>query len=431
MSGPTEVTQCAVVRERQSQHVPDTFLHAHAAGELSAAERGAVDRHVATCDACRARLARIEATVARMAVKPAEPSELAWRRIEKRVAEQLGDDAERRIERATRRDGRLVRRAIAAVASLAAATAIGIWIGRSIERAPDVTERVEVATPQGAAPTRAPTVERSAAPDRSAEIAEDVIELPRLEARALRELAGSDRDASITTPASEATTHAPERSIDYVGDRARATSERTTSYGQTRVEIEAPSDPLAALWLETTKAYYEARDIPRALSLAKRIVDEGGQRPEVALAEEILCDGYTVTRQARSAVAACQALLRRAEAAGLEERARAIHYQIGTLHRVELGDCAAAMYHYGRSVVFGRTSRFDDEALMWRVDCAIQLGDENSARRDLALLQRAVSTPGRRERLAALEARFEQMLEARAQPGDLPRGRSQPVDDTR
>lgn len=431
------VTESAVGHDRQTQHVPDAFLHAYAAGELSAVERGAVERHVATCEVCRGSQARIERTVALFGAAPAAPSELAWRRIEKRVAEQLTVDAQRRVASRGPSRVRPGARVAVAIASLAAAMAIGLWLGLRIDRAPssvgrDVAGIAPATNVDGARETERLSPTAEVAPRESAKPGSfEATGAERLEPRALVRAPTSSRAVAIVTPAHEPIARSDERALDYVGARATRGPERSTSFGQTHVEVEAPSDPLAALWLRTSRAYYESRDLPLALSLAQRIVDEGGDRPEVALAEEILCDGYIATRQAGSAVAACQVLLRRAEMAGLEERARAIHYQIGTIHRVELGDCAAAMYHYGRSVVFGRTSILDDEALMWRVDCAIQLGDENSARRDLALLQRSGSRPGRRERLEALAARFEQMVETGTQPGERPRGRAQPVDDTR
>lgn len=198
---------------------------------------------------------------------------------------------------------------------------------------------------------------------------------------------------------------------------------RSSSSGQTRVSIEVPSDPIARAWLEASEAYYQRRDLPRAIELTRQIVDQGGVRPEVALAEELLCDSYIATHQAKAAVVACQVVLQRAEAAGLEERARAIHYQLATVYRVQLGDCGRAMYHYGRAIVFGRSSLFDDEALLWRAHCAIELQDVDAARRDLALLEQHRSGVARPEALRELERRFEALVGARNEPGSSARTR--------
>lgn len=207
-----------------------------------------------------------------------------------------------------------------------------------------------------------------------------------------KEEKGVERGAGLEPASSEASAgvSASRRTRPSAGsreDRGRAyrPSAVESREGETSVVVMGPkADPIADAWLRASAAYYEARDLEAAIQIASAIARDGGSRPEARLAEEMLCEAYIATHQPRRAVESCARLLQHAPDG---EAARAIEHRLATIYRSQLSDCRSAVLHYGRAMVFGRRSMLDDEALLGRASCFLELGDLASARSDLAILE--------------------------------------------
>jgi hypothetical protein len=179
---------------------------------------------------------------------------------------------------------------------------------------------------------------------------------------------------------------------------------RTTQEGETSVQVVKPSeDALAAKWREASEAYYQTTDLDQAVQLATEVAKEGGRRPEVGLALEMLCEAHLKKGEPERAIGACSAQLERETD---EAQVRLIHYNLATIYRTQMHDCRQAIPHYNRAIVFGRSSLLDDEALIWRASCALDIGDLESARTDIGMLERRAGTLARPEELASLKKRL-------------------------
>lgn len=187
------------------------------------------------------------------------------------------------------------------------------------------------------------------------------------------------------------------------GHRAVEAPHKISSEGQTSVSMIAPpADVWAEKWRQADAAY-TARSYDRAISIANDIVEHAGMRGEVSMAREMLCDLYIQTNKPKQAVDACNALL----ASSTQEESRAVHYKLATIHRKELSDCRTAIVHYTNAMVFGRASPFDDDALIWRARCSIEIGDLGSARSDIAALERRAAGLARPDELDDLKKRLQ------------------------
>lgn len=152
---------------------------------------------------------------------------------------------------------------------------------------------------------------------------------------------------------------------------------------ETRVEVTAPGSPsIADAWLAASGAY-DAGDMGAARLWASAVIERGGEQPEVALAHELLCRVHLALRAPTDALAACQAALQRQRDPA---RSRSLHQRIASIYRVQLRDCARAVEHYDRAVVFGAEGVLDEELLLGRADCALELGRPDLAERDLGTL---------------------------------------------
>lgn len=156
---------------------------------------------------------------------------------------------------------------------------------------------------------------------------------------------------------------------------------------ETHVEvIPPPEDPIREQLLEANRAFYEARDVARAVALAEEVVKTNAPRPEVRLAYALLCEAHLALRQPEPAVAACeQQLLREVD----PEEKREVHLKLGSILRTMLSRCPEAIRHYSETIVFGRVSLKDTEARLGRAICALEVGDLALAERDLDLLSTA------------------------------------------
>jgi hypothetical protein len=179
---------------------------------------------------------------------------------------------------------------------------------------------------------------------------------------------------------------------------------RITQEGETSVQVVRPPEgALAAKWREASEAYYETGDLDRAIALATEVARQGHGQVEATLAEDLLCEAYLKKRQPERAIGACATL---ASQDPDEAHVRAIHYRIATIYRTQLHDCRSAIPHYTQSMVFGGRSLNDDEALIWRASCALDLGSLESASADIAMLQRRAATLARPAALVELQKRL-------------------------
>lgn len=179
----------------------------------------------------------------------------------------------------------------------------------------------------------------------------------------------------------------------------------SSSEGETTVEVlELPLDEVAAAWREASEAYYQRKDLDRAIAKAREVQKSQG-RPEARLAQQLLCDAYIAKAQPHEAVDACRALL---DGAGPDE-ARAIHYTLATIHRAQLADCRQAIQHYNQAVVFGRATLLDDEVRLFRAGCAIEVGDLDVAWRDVTTLNGRAGRLARPAELEALKQRLNEI----------------------
>jgi ferric-dicitrate binding protein FerR (iron transport regulator) len=177
---------------------------------------------------------------------------------------------------------------------------------------------------------------------------------------------------------------------------------KSSSEGVTSVQmIKPPEDPWAKKLREANEQY-SARNYKKAIALASEIVKDGGLRPELWSAKEILCDLYIATGDAEKSIHACTALLD----VNNIDASRHVHYKLATIHRAQLDDCKTAIGHYTRSIVFGRQSMLDDEALLWRAHCEIEIGDLAAARFDVAALESRGAALARPEELLVLKKRL-------------------------
>ena len=151
----------------------------------------------------------------------------------------------------------------------------------------------------------------------------------------------------------------------------------------TRVEVEAPDDPVAKAWVEARAAYYRRRDLDETVRWAQEVRRIAGRRPEAKWATNLLCEAHTAAERAAEAVVACGELLERVSG----EEARQVHKRLAELHRTKLKDCASAIEHYNKALVFGQTTPLDEDARLGRAECALQVGDKDLAKRDLAHLE--------------------------------------------
>lgn len=151
--------------------------------------------------------------------------------------------------------------------------------------------------------------------------------------------------------------------------------------GQTEVVMEAPAaeDPVAERWRSAVQAF-DSGEAETAIRLANDVVLLGRGRPEERDALDLLCTAELTLGAADKAVVACEALI--GVEAGAEPR-RLLHHRVANIYRVKLHDCAHALPHYDQTIVFGGTSLVDDEALLGRAECALELGKLDVAARDL------------------------------------------------
>ncbi len=166
----------------------------------------------------------------------------------------------------------------------------------------------------------------------------------------------------------------------------------------TVVEVERPANPVLDLWRRTTEAYYRDRDLERAANLAEQVIALGGT--QTLLARQLLCDARIGLAEGASALVACRALLPLARS---EEERRNIHFTVGTIHRTLLNDCARAIEHYNRALVFGRQHLLDDEVRVFRAGCALEVGDIALAERDIGRLSARAGRLARREEVTRLQ----------------------------
>ncbi|MEQ9503887.1 MAG: FecR domain-containing protein [Deltaproteobacteria bacterium] len=223
---------------------------------------------------------------------------------------------------------------------------------------------------------------------------------------------GERREVRIRADVEEKKTvaiRAPARSQPAPKPDAVPEPEITSSRGETKVEVVAPDDdPVAERWRQASRAYYRDRDLNRAIEHAEAVVAEGGDRAEGLLARRLICDARIALEQPNEAIKACGALLD--HESGDEER-RAVHYMLATIHRTQLGDCRRANEQYAQVLLYGRGALLDDEARLFRAGCSLDLGDLESAQKDIRALAPHAARLSRPAELRALESRLKSAIE--------------------
>lgn len=149
---------------------------------------------------------------------------------------------------------------------------------------------------------------------------------------------------------------------------------------------------------EARRAWLEDRDAARASKLAGRAIELSDDPTLERAALELRCDARVSLGRGEAAVRACRALLDRERD---PERRRRVHYTLASIYRRQLDDCGAAIPHYGKALVFGRRSRFDDAVRLRRAECALEAGDLAMARTDLDRLSEGSADPERLRRARA------------------------------
>lgn len=151
--------------------------------------------------------------------------------------------------------------------------------------------------------------------------------------------------------------------------------------GRTEVEALEPAlSPRGRAWERARQAWYADRDPAAAIEHAREALalePPAGERVRVL---ELICDAQVSLRSGAAALQDCSQLL---EKIGNSDRKRRVHYTLGTVYRDQLDDCESAVGHYDQALVFGAKSRFNDVVRLRRAECALELGDLETARLDL------------------------------------------------
>lgn len=217
--------------------------------------------------------------------------------------------------------------------------------------------------------------------------------------------------APARTPAKTAVTPKPARAPvePLAKDEAVEPTEPVvrSSEGETSVQVLAPDDPVTAAWRAASRAYYRDRDLDAAIAHAEVVIRTGDRRAEVRLAKRLICDARIALEQPNQAVQACRELL---DGEKRDEELRNIHYMLATIFRTQLSDCRRAVEHYEQVLVYGRTALLDDEARLFRAQCALALGDLQTAQADIRALAPHAARLSRPGELRALQKRLEEAL---------------------
>jgi hypothetical protein len=173
--------------------------------------------------------------------------------------------------------------------------------------------------------------------------------------------------------------------------------------------IAPPLDPIEERWQRASRAFYQERNAPEAIALAEGLLKDGGARPEVSLARDLLCEAYVSIRDPDKAVAACERVL---AATPDDEGKRAMQYRVGMLYRTLVKDCRQAIPHFSAAIVFGGRTLVDEQALIGRANCALDLGDLATAERDVAMLERHAETLVQTSEFVELKERLAALMSA-------------------
>lgn len=463
--------QPALVERGRGGHLVDATLHAYVAGEVDPPQRSAVENHLERCELCRQAHDRVQAVHQLFqTMAPEAPDELSWRRVRERVRSQLEQEAALQgsstLDLVFGR--RWVTAGL--VAAVAVALLVWFAPRPKRGRGPRAPEPAVVAalespkaqvltsgdadlqvTLASGARLRLAPGTRVVAPDPrllALELELGLVDLSLFDAPPGAvsvttpgfRVAATSRDFSVGHWARQyvvevregaaevqgeafggtQTVRAGERRVVQLATEAPARAPKTRPKstaprseppkpeGDTRVEIlDGFEDEISASWRDASQAFYRDRDLDRAVRSAERVLEIGAGRPEVRLAQRLLCEALIARREPRRAVDACSAVLP-LEPNG-EER-RHIHYVLATLYRAQLGDCRRAIPHYGEALVFGREHHLDEDIRLFRASCAVEVGDLVLAASDLLALEargghlaRPAELDGLRRRLAAAQ----------------------------
>lgn len=337
-------------------HVSETRLIALVRGRLPAGPQVRVEAHLAHCAHCQARLATVQAVLKgaeRLSpVDQAGPildlADSIWRAT---------DGARLSTPRApTTHSGRVGCgwRWLSAAAALVLGLVIGRnWIAVDGADAVDATRQC----PPGA----------------------------RTQADAVRVAPAWAAPFSLDAWMPDALRPVPEATVASRAVRYVVPAESSSSMPESSSILETTASvPERDLWREALAAYYHDRDFQRAITLAMEVLDEPTQRAAWPSAERMLCEARVTLEQGERAISACKRLL---VGARTDDEVRRAHYMLASVYRRQLGDCQAAMPHFDRALIFGRTSVLDDEVRLSRAFCALEVGNRAVAEHDWKQLE--------------------------------------------
>ena len=363
----------------------DPHLSPERAGALAAGENpaGFESSHLAGCAACRARLDRARAMLGLLQTPALD--EFTARRVESALLRRLEVEA-------APSPGQRERRLAWAAAGLALVMGAGVFAASAPRQdsSPSASSALLQKNMAPASPSPPQCLVSPAPSETEAWLGfeeqvaapEAPVKAPPARPRPIRARAAAARARQAAPPSAPTS---------------------TVAWGETTVTRRSPSDPFAALLLEGFGAHADGRH-EEADAIAIRALGLAETKVQSLSAWRLACESRIAGRRPSAAIEACEHLLEHPN----PERVRTTHFMLGTLHRTRLGDCEAAIEHYGQALVFGVPSLYTQEALRFRAECALELGRLDAAEADL---ERLASQPGlvsRWEEVEALQARLRQ-----------------------
>ena len=174
------------------------------------------------------------------------------------------------------------------------------------------------------------------------------------------------------------------------------------------IEVIPPKkDQISTLWETAREAYYGSADIARGVEPALRLLElahpgEGVIRAEYGGALNLLCAAYIASDGLQEATRFCEQALNIEKVA---EKRRTLHARLGRLYGGLGQNCQRAVEHFTKALAFGKTSILDEGTVLGRARCALELGDNELAEKDLSqLFSRGPKLVRKKEAEALLES---------------------------
>ncbi len=384
-----------------------------------------VRAHVASCPSCTEQLRAVRAAVEALArLRERDQDELSARRLEADVRAALGpegralpptsvEDTSTTMPMSVVRDHRerlggrerVVR--ATAVAAVAVVGLVGVAVAGGLimrVREPIAGAPAEVQLPSGVRIQLGPNTEVDIHDESGAvTLRQGEVEVRTTEASAPQppskvqgpgfRVEADSRDYSVAFKAGQARVEPREGRVTVETPSGRTEVESGTEWSSPVETVSSPGDTsitvidappaFEATLSSAQRAFYEQSDPEQAAHLAAKAHELANVRAQARRAERVWCDALIASGAYEQAVVTCALLL---DDPNLE-RARIMHFTLGNLYRLHLGDCAAAIPHYREARNFPADSLYGTRALLYGAACAYQLGDVESARADVTVLR--------------------------------------------